>query len=195
MISFDHVTFYYEEKAILQDFSLTLPGTGITVLRGPSGCGKTSLLRLLAGLERPAQGSISGIHPEQTAILFQENRLFPWRTVAQHLTDVMPQSRHHEVTHWLRFVELEGEESSYPDALSGGMQRRLALARCLALGGELFLLDEPFTGVDPDRAQRIFQRLAQLEQPVLLVSHENAIAAQAKQVLTLGGPPLQLIQT
>ena len=194
MISLNQVTFFYEEKAVLQNFSLTIPDHGITLLRGPSGCGKTSLLRLLAGLERPKHGTISGFRPEETAMLFQENRLFPWRTVEQHLTDVMPPSRHREASRWLELVELEGEESSYPDALSGGMQRRLALARALALGGKLYLLDEPFTGVDPDRAQRRFRRLEQLSTPILLVSHENTIAEQARNIITLDGPPLRVLK-
>lgn len=192
MIKFENVSFSYEEKMILQNFSLSIPDSGVTVLRGPSGCGKTSLLRLLAGLERPAQGAVTGISPRQTAILFQENRLFPWRSVKQHLTDVMPPERHKEVAYWLRFVELEQEEDAYPEVLSGGMQRRLALARCLALGGELFLLDEPFAGVDPERAGRIFHRLSVLNRPILLVSHEDSIAQLAHQVITLDGPPLRV---
>lgn len=193
MIKFEHVSFSYEEKRILQNFSLSIPNSGITVLRGPSGCGKTSLLRLLSGLAHPEQGKITGISPQQTTILFQENRLFPWRSVKQHLTDVMPPEHHTEAEHWLRFVELEVDANAYPDVLSGGMQRRLALARCLALGGELFLLDEPFAGVDPDRAERIFHRLTALGHPVLLVSHEDFIARLAHRVITLDGPPLQII--
>ena len=193
MIKFENVSFSYEEKQILQNFSLTIPDSGITVLRGPSGCGKTSLLRLLSGLERPGRGTITGISPQQTAILFQENRPFPWRSVKQHLTDVMPPERHKEAEYWLRFVELEEDVNSYPDVLSGGMQRRLALGRCLALGGKLFLLDEPFAGVDPERAGRIFHRLSTLNCPVLLVSHEDSIAQLARQVIALDGPPLRII--
>ena len=193
MIRFENVSFSYQEKQILQNFSLSIPDSGITVLRGPSGCGKTSLLRLLAGLEQPTQGRITGISPQQTAILFQENRLFPWRSVKQHLTDVMPPERHREAEHWLRFVELEEDINAYPNVLSGGMQRRLALGRCLALGGNLFLLDEPFAGVDPNRAERIFHRLENLNHPVLLVSHEDSIAHLAHQVIDLNGPPLQTL--
>ena len=193
MITFENVSFSYEDKWVLQDFSLSIPDSGITLLRGPSGCGKTSLLRLLAGLEQPIQGKITGITPQQTAILFQENRLFPWRSVTQHLTDVMPPERYYEVERWLNFVELKDDRFSYPDALSGGMQRRLALGRCLALGGKLFLLDEPFAGVDPNRATRIFHRLESLNRPVLLVSHEDSISQLARQVITLDGPPLRQI--
>jgi ABC-type sulfate/molybdate transport systems ATPase subunit len=92
----------------------------------------------------------------------------------------------------LELVELSGEEGRYPHQLSGGMGRRLALARCLALGGKVYLLDEPFAGVDTDRAGRILSRIRALGVPVLLTSHEKAILAQADRVFTLDGPPLHL---
>lgn len=179
----------FGEKVIAWDFSLELPDSGITVLRGPSGCGKTTLLRVLAGLQSLDSGEVLGISLGETAFLFQENRLLPWRTVQQHITDVLPRSRWHEAEKWLAMVELEGEGESYPARLSGGMARRLALARCLALGGKLYLLDEPFAGVDPQRAQRILNRLRQLDIPVVLVSHEEHL--QADHVIDLEGPPLK----
>ena len=177
---------------MLDHLSLTLPLEGITALQGPSGCGKTTLLRVLSGLERPGSGQILGLRPRETALLFQENRLLPWRTVEEHLTDVLPRSRREEAGRWLEVVELTGEEETYPSALSGGMARRLALGRCLALGGRLYLLDEPFAGVDPERAARIMGRLKKLAVPILLVSHEPAILALADRVLLLDGPPLTL---
>ena len=149
MISVSHLTLSYGEKRVLEDFSLTLPERGVTVLSGPSGCGKTTLLRCLAGLERPRSGRIQAPPPRETSLLFQEDRLFPWRTVEQHLMDVLPQSRWAEVPRWLALAELTGEEGSFPASLSGGMRRRLALVRALALGGQLYLLDEPFTGWTP----------------------------------------------
>lgn len=183
----------YGEKAVLQNFSLTLPLSGITALRGPSGCGKTTLLRLLGGLEHPHSGHIEGLSPEKTAFLFQENRLFPWRSVLQHLTDVMETPDPALARQLLELVELSGEESRYPRELSGGMGRRLALARVLALGGELLLLDEPFAGVDPDRAERIVRRLKARGTPILLVSHEERLTALADRVVELDGTPLCIV--
>lgn len=95
----------------------------------------------------------------EPVILFQESRLFPWRTCEQHVADVLPRERRREAGRWLALVELEGEEHARPSALSGGMGRRLALARALACGGGLYLLDEPFTGVDAARAARILERV------------------------------------
>ena len=192
-IHLDHISFEYGRREILSDFTLTLPGVGVTILRGPSGCGKTTLLRLLAGLEQPRSGRITGVCPRETAFLFQENRLLPWRTAQQHLTDVLPRDRREEAERWLALTELTGEEHSYPAALSGGMCRRLALARCLALGGRLYLLDEPFAGVDPQRASRIMTGLRALPAPVLLTSHEDHILSLAHRVIDLDGPPLRVV--
>ena len=193
MITVRGVTLRYGEKTVLDRFSLEIPADGLTALSGPSGCGKTTLLRVLAGLETPEAGTVDGVVPSRTAFLFQEDRLLPWRTVGQHITDVLPRSRRGELADWLAFAELSGEEAVYPSALSGGMARRLALARCAALGGELLLLDEPFTGVDPRRAARIIVRLRALGVPVVLASHQPPVLAACDRVVALDGPPLRKV--
>lgn len=189
MIRLDHACFAYGEKQVLDDLSLTIPKQGIAVICGPSGTGKTTLLRILAGLERLDSGTVSGISPKETAFLFQEDRLLPWRTVRQHITDVMPRKAQGSAEEFLKIVELEQEAAAYPAALSGGMCRRLALARCLSLGGSLLLLDEPFTGIDPERTRRILQRLRQRNVPTILVSHEDNAKQYADRVIDLGTLP------
>lgn len=193
MICLKNLSFSYENKQVLQDFSLDIPGEGITAFCGPSGCGKTTLLRILGGLEKPDSGRISGMEPKKTAFLFQENRLLPWRKVGQHITDVQSRGSEYPAAHWLRLVELEGEENAFPAALSGGMCRRLALARCLALESSVLLLDEPFTGIDPARAGRILGRIRQMGIPVILVSHEPEILEQADRIFHFDGIPLRVL--
>lgn len=185
MICVEHLTVTYGEKTALEDVSLTIPRSGVTALVGPSGCGKTTLLRVLGGLLTPQQGQVTGLEPGEVAFLFQENRLLPWRTVAQHLTDVAPRQPATSPQSWLELVELEGEEGAYPSALSGGMARRLALARCLALEREVLLLDEPFAGVDLQRAGRILQRLKDLGKPVILVAHEPNLAQNGDRIIQI----------
>ena len=194
MIALERVSLSFGDKRVLDDFSLTLPKDGVTVLSGPSGCGKTTLLRVLAGLEVPEQGRVCGIDPKDTALLFQEDRLLPGRTVVQQLTDVLPRERCGDAARWLELVELSGEERLLPRQLSGGMGRRLALARALALGGELYLLDEPFAGIDPPRQHRLMAALKQLGKPVILVSHEPEILKMADHVLSFDGPPLRILK-
>lgn len=189
MISLKNAYFSYENKEILKDFTLDIPTEGITALSGPSGCGKTTLLRLIAGLESLQNGYIFGINPKNTGYLFQENRLLPWRTVGQHITDVLPRGEK-DPRKYLEMVELAEEENAYPDALSGGMGRRLALARCIALKSQLILLDEPFTGVDPERAARILERLRSMGTPMILATHQHQIMEMADNIIVLSGPPL-----
>ena len=193
MIKLENITFRYGDKLVLDRFSLEIPGDGLTALSGPSGCGKTTLLRVLAGLAKPETGTVDGVNPSRTAFLFQEDRLLPWRTVGQHITDVLPRARRGEQADWLAFAELSGEENAHPAELSGGMARRLALARCAALGGELLLLDEPFAGVDPRRAARILERLQGLGVPIVLTSHQPPVLAACDRVIALEGPPLRRV--
>lgn len=192
MISLRNITLRYGDKLVLEHFCLDLPGTGLTALSGPSGCGKTTLLRVMAGLQAPQSGAVSGVDPARTAFLFQDDRLLPWRTAGQHIADVLPRERRSEVERWLAFAELGGEGNAYPAALSGGMARRLALARCAALGGDLLLLDEPFAGVDSQRAGRILDRLRGLNVPVVLATHQSHVLSVCDRVIRLDGPPLSV---
>ena len=192
MISVENITFRYGKKLVLDQFSLQIPEVGVTAFSGPSGCGKTTLLRVMAGLLRPEEGRVTGT--AEPVILFQESRLFPWRTCEQHIADVLPRERRREAGRWLALVELEGEGRAYPASLSGGMGRRLALARTLACGGDLFLLDEPFTGVDEACMGRIMDRIRELGVPVVLSSHESAVVERCDRVVKLDGPPLAVIK-
>ncbi|MBD5083632.1 MAG: ATP-binding cassette domain-containing protein [Clostridiales bacterium] len=192
MIKLQDLTLRYGDKLVLDRFSLEIPD-GLTALSGPSGCGKTTLLRVMAGLTRPESGTVSGVDPARTAFLFQEDRLLPWRTAEQQITDILPRSGRGEAGRWLAFAELTGEGGAYPAALSGGMARRLALARCAALGGELLLLDEPFAGVDPERTARIMSRLRALNVPAVLATHQPQVLSACDRVVSLDGPPLRRV--
>ena len=191
MIGVREVSVAFGEKRVLERFSLEVPEVGITALAGESGCGKTTLLRVLAGLQKPEGGEVLGLEGKRTAMLFQENRLFPWRTVEQHIADVLPGGRKGEAGRWLEAAGLSGEAGARPSALSGGMARRLALVRTLALGGDVFLLDEPFAGVDPARAEGLMEVIRGLGKPVILCAHEGHTLDMADLVVQLDGPPLK----
>ena len=145
-----HITFGYPGRMLLRDFSLSLPPGETIAVTGPSGCGKTTLLRLMAGLEMPLSGSLTGIPPEGVSMVFQENRLVPSLTVLENLALVSPRSSRKALLALLAPLGLAEEGDCYPAALSGGMARRVAIARAAALGSSLLLLDEPFTGLDEE---------------------------------------------
>ncbi len=185
------LTVRFGDKCVLEGFSLDLPERGVTALSGPSGCGKTTLLRVLAGLQVPQSGRVEGLDPAETVLLFQEDRLLPMRRAGRQIADLLPRSRRGEAARWLALVELDGEADAPVGELSGGMRRRLALARALALGGRYLLLDEPFAGVDLPCARRILSRIRALEVPVLFSAHEDALLGQADAAIALDGPPLR----
>lgn len=195
MIKLENIALRYGDKTVLDRFSLTLPEAGITCLLGPSGCGKTTLARVLAGLQRPDSGEVSGILPGETAFLFQEDRLLPWCTALENVQAVLPKARRSQARDWLEAVELEESLNALPASLSGGMQRRVALARALAYGGRLLILDEPFKGLDQALARRLYplvQKAAEVR-PVLVITHDPEEAQALGRVLRLDGVPLTVL--
>ena len=193
MIRLDGVSLRFGEKRVLDHFSLVLPCSGILGLSGPSGCGKTTLARVLAGLISPDSGNVSGIAPGEAALLFQEDRLLPWLTAIGNVAAVCDKATARE---FLAAVGLEAEADTRPDALSGGMRRRVSLARSLVYPSRLLILDEPFTGVDAPLRERLYPliRAAAEEKPVVLITHHlDELAALADSALTLDGPPLRIL--
>ena len=188
------ISFSYGDKRILARFSLELPDTGVTALAGPSGCGKTTLLRLIAGLETPTGGVLEGPSPSDISFLFQEDRLLPGLKVAEQLQAVLP--RGGDVSRWLTLMGLEKELHAPIGSLSGGMRRRVALARCMAYGADkkLILLDEPFTGIDPARARSIMEELRKSGVPVIFSAHDAESLSLADRMVRFEGPPLVVVE-
>ena len=184
---------------IRASISCPVDGFAVTVLFGPSGSGKTTVLRCLAGLERPDRGHIRfqdevwfdaarGVFapPQQRGVgfLFQEYSLFPHLTVAGNiaygLSNVSWSDRRHRVAELLDLLHLRGLEDRYPRQLSGGQQQRVALARALARRPQVLLLDEPLSALDlPTREQlrrELRRLLSELQIPTLLVTHDRVEA-------------------
>lgn len=152
MLKITDMTFAFGKKTIFKNFSIELKKGEILAVMGPSGCGKTTLLGLVAGLLKPQSGEIHNSF-EKTAYVFQEPRLFPWLTVKENLLVVMNEKDTNAlktVMECLSLVGLDDALDKYPSELSGGMKSRASLARALAFGGDLFLLDEPFSALDEE---------------------------------------------
>ena len=172
-MKFDHVTAGYPGKIIFQDVSFSLPDTGAIALMGPSGMGKTTLLRLIGGLLQPMQGKIRGMQDKRIAFLFQEDRLLPWATAEK---NVALSSNEEKAKYWLSQMEIENA-ALFPHEMSGGMQRRVALARAMAYGGDILILDEPFKGLDEELRERIAGRIRGQYPLTLLSIHDPREAA------------------
>ena len=176
---------YLPERPILEGFSLTaLRGERICI-RGASGKGKTTLLRLIAGLETPTSGEIAIAPGCKTAMVFQEDRLLPWLTAKGNVSLVSDDAA---AVQLLSALGLSDVIDAKPETLSGGMCRRVALARALAVQPDLLLLDEAFKGVDPPRKGEIFKLLNTQYRDccILFTSHEEAeIASFATRVVEL----------
>lgn len=187
----------------------------LLALVGPSGSGKTTLLRSIAGLYRPAGGSIrcgdelwyeadgQCWSPQQRRVgmVFQDYALFPHldarANIATALGHLPRDQRHERAMGWLEMVHLEDFAHRYPHQLSGGQRQRVALARALAREPRVLLLDEPFSAVDQVTRRRLQRELALLRErlniPIVMVTHDlNEASALADRICVLhGGRSLQ----
>ena len=171
-----HVGMAFGEKRIFSDLSLTFSSPGRYAILGPSGRGKTTLLRLIAGLERPVSGEVLLPKDARIAFCFQEDRLLPFKTVRENVSLVCGSDEIAQT--WLERVGLGSEGDSYPASLSGGMKRRAALARALAFDADILLMDEPFRALD--EATHVQMRAlvceAAKDKLLILVTHDEADA-------------------
>lgn len=150
MIRLENVTFSYGDKRIFSDFSLKIDDGACLALMGASGCGKSTLLRLISGLLTPKSGQIVGVPTDGVAYVFQESRLLPQLTARENIELVLKNvgNAHELAAEVLTELGLGDELDTLPSELSGGMARRVAMARALAFDSPLLLLDEAFTGLD-----------------------------------------------
>lgn len=200
-IQVDQVTKRFGTFTVLNDVSLHVQEGELVALLGPSGCGKTTLLRILAGLERPDQGRIflqgtevtdQRISERRVGFVFQHYALFRHMTVADNVAfglTVLPRAQRplptriqEKVSELLGLVQLQAMADRYPSQLSGGQRQRVALARALAVEPKLLLLDEPFGALDAKVRKELRRWLRRLHDELhitgILVTHDQEEALE-----------------
>jgi len=188
-IEIENITKKFGVLAAVSDVSLTIPSGELVSLLGPSGCGKTTLLRIIAGLERPDSGQIlfsgvdnttSHVRERKVGFVFQHYALFRHMSVFDNIAfslTVKPrkerpskQEIHHRVIELLKLIQMENMANRFPSQLSGGQRQRVALARALAVEPKVLLLDEPFGALDAKVRQELRRWLRRLHDEINLTS-------------------------
>ena len=192
MLSIQHLEKRFGEKVLFRDLCLTVDAPA--VLWAPSGWGKTTLLRILMGLEAPTGGTVEGVG--RVGAVFQEDRLCPQLTAVQNVALVLPGDETRYKQDIIRDFQHRGMDTAAlalpAGRLSGGQKRRTALLRALWAPADTLLLDEPFTGMDPETLGAAAALLAQKSagRPVLLATHDReAIRLLGWPVIELGRRP------
>lgn len=162
MIHIQNLSKSYNGKAVFNDLNMDIVENDYTSLCGDSGIGKTTLLRIIAGLEKYDKGTITGLEGKRISYVFQEDRLFPWLNVMDNILLVMEHTvenmryislkeqreyNKEQVRKILSMLQLRNVEKLMPSELSGGMKRRVSIARALAYDSDILLLDEAFKGL------------------------------------------------
>ncbi|MEE1250303.1 MAG: putative 2-aminoethylphosphonate ABC transporter ATP-binding protein [Lachnospiraceae bacterium] len=212
----------YGSFTALNDINISIDEGEFVCLLGPSGCGKTTLLRILAGLERPTEGKvyIRGVDVTNMApakrnygIVFQSYALFPNMTVGDNIAFGLRNKKvpkieiREKVKKALEQVNLSNQIDKYPAQLSGGQQQRVALARALVLSPDFLLLDEPLSALDAKVRQKVRKEIRTLQQNLgittIMVTHDQEEAlTMADKLIVMNnacvrqeGTPIEVYQT
>jgi NitT/TauT family transport system ATP-binding protein len=189
-LQFDAITKQFGDLAVVESpFSLTIPRGQFVAFLGPSGCGKTTLMRMAGGLDTPSTGNILlegapvGPPDRRRGMVFQSYSSFPWLTVEQNVLfgtkyrrDMLAPQKQECAAHYLRLVGLETFAKSFPNRISGGMRQRVAIARTLAAGSEILLMDEPFGALDAQLREELQVELRRIQaedrKTIIFVTHD-----------------------
>jgi NitT/TauT family transport system ATP-binding protein len=176
-------------EVVASYFDLAIERNEFVVFLGPSGSGKTTLMRMVGGLEAPSAGQIrldgqSIQKPDRDrGMVFQNYSSFPWLTVAENVAfgmkyrlDLDPDHKRRRLAHYLQLVGLSDFADAYPNKVSGGMRQRVAIARTLAAGSKVLLMDEPFGALDAQRREDLQLELRHIQKTeaktIIFVTHD-----------------------
>jgi ABC-type nitrate/sulfonate/bicarbonate transport system ATPase subunit len=177
---------YFSDKKdfVIRNISFFINRGECLSLLGPSGCGKSTIARIVAGHLKPTEGEIivesknlTNRPSRRVFLIHQEDDLFPWLTVEKQIRFASKIKAKKEIQELISLVQLSGCEKLYPKQLSGGMKKRLAIARALAVQPDLLILDEPFSSLDYDMKVELYDQLRRIwrvkQTTILLISHDK----------------------
>ncbi|AJH21368.1 MULTISPECIES: ABC transporter ATP-binding protein [Bacillus] len=184
ILQFHNVSFHYDEKPIINELNASIQDKEFVSIIGPSGCGKSTLFRLITGLEEASTGQIeltkTKSHP--VGYMPQKDMLLPWRTIIENAAlplecqGVQKKEAQVKAKELLHKFGLQGYEKKYPKDLSGGMRQRVSFIRTLLTGGEILLLDEPFSALDAltkaSLQEWLFEQWKEWEKTILFITHD-----------------------
>ena len=210
-LDFRTVAKSYGKVEVVAPFDLSVNEGEFVAFLGPSGCGKTTLMRMVGGLERPSAGAIHlkgerlDAPDRRRGMVFQSYSAFPWLTVAGNVAygmryrrDLTPTEKRERTAHFLDLVGLTDFAGSWPNRISGGMRQRVAIARTLAAGSDIRLMDEPFGALDAQRREKLQLELRRIQQDerrtVIFVTHDVEEAAfLADRVIVFTRRPARIL--
>jgi NitT/TauT family transport system ATP-binding protein len=191
----------YGDKKVLGGIDIEIEEGKITAILGESGCGKSTLLNIIAGKIKDYSGEIifEREHEKGISYVFQEDTLIPWKTVYSNLEFVLKgkvekSELDERIKKYLKIVNLEGSEKEFPNMLSGGMKRRVGIARAFAFPSNYMFMDEPFEFLDVKIKEEIVEDLIKLQESekktIILITHDiDTAITLGEKIVVLGGKP------
>ncbi|EOO14424.1 ABC transporter ATP-binding protein [Bacillus cereus] len=184
ILQFHNVSFHYDEKPIINELNASIQDKEFVSIIGPSGCRKSTLFRLITGLEEASTGQIELTETKSHSVGYmpQKDMLLPWRTIIENAAlplecqGVQKKEAQVKAKELLHKFGLQGYEKKYPKDLSGGMRQRVSFIRTLLTGGEILLLDEPFSALDAltkvSLQEWLFEQWKEWEKTILFITHD-----------------------
>ncbi len=204
MIKIDAVSKQYNNRSVIEEITFSIGSGEIVALVGPNGCGKSTLIKMLAGFEKPSSGQIIFALGDNArrGVVFQNVResLFPWHTVREHmlLGSRNIENSSESITSVLKLLGLSEQVHKYPYQLSGGLAQLTAIGRAWVQKPDVFLLDEPFSALDYYTSLVVQERFLELWQgrptTTILVTHtiEEAVLL-ADRIIVFSQSPVQIV--
>lgn len=201
-IKLENIKKAYNDLTVIENFNMSFSSDRIYCIFGPSGCGKSTLLNIITGIEQLDDGSIHGLEGKKFSYVFQEHRLIPWLSTEKNIMLVLESDHTKKEAEsicekYIKLVKLCKFKDSLPEELSGGMKQRVAIARALAYDGDIFIMDEPFKGLDMELKTSIMNFIVDYcsrnNKLLIYTTHDAFEAAyMADNIYVFEGPPLKM---